>query len=192
MSAIRSRKAIRTAAFVAALALASAPAWGAGQAPAGTGTIERGGGHISISELHVRAEVVPSVMLRFDQRSVSVKVTPADIRRGYVDLPEDALLSIEAGTVKPSLVVNFSPNGSAFSSVDLVTKDARTGAERARVLHWLEELRGAQGFSSLQEALRLTAGERTGTMMLISYRFRLAPGVRPGIYPLPMSVDIGL
>ena len=178
MSATRSRQAIRTAVLVAAAALTPAPAWAQG--------------HLAPTELQVGATVRPSVMLRFDQRSVSVKVTAADIRRGYVDLPEDAMLSVDAGSVKPRLVVDFSPNGSAFSSVDLVTKDMRTGAERVRALHWLEDLRGAQAGASLQEALRLTASEHTGTMMLISYRFRLAPGVRPGTYPLPMSVDIGL
>jgi len=179
MSATRSRQAIRTTAFVAALALAPAPAWAQGFAPPGA--------------LQVRVTVRPSVMLRFDQRSVSVKVTPADIRRGYVDLPEDALLSIDAGIVKPVLVVDFSPSGSAFSSVELVTRNLRTGAERVRALNWLQALRGAKaGSPSLNDALRLTAAAQTGTMTLISYRFRLAPGVRPGTYPLPMSVDIGL
>ena len=151
-----------------------------------------GGGHLSTTELNVRVKVEPSVMLRFDQRSVSVKVTEADIRRGYVDLPEDALLSIDAGYVKPLLVVDFSPSGSAFASVDMVTKDLRTGAERVRALEWLQELRGAKGDASLHDALALTAAEQTASMILISYRFRLAPGVRPGTYPLPMSVDIGL
>ena len=178
MSATRSRQAVRTAILVAAAALTPAPARAQGFAPP--------------AQLQVRVRVEPSVMLRFDQRSVSVEVTPADIRRGYVDLPEDALLSIDAGTVKPLLMVDFSPSGSAFTSVDLVTQDLRTGAERVRALDRMQARQGPAGLAPRQQALALTAAEQAGTMMLISYRFRLAPGVRPGTYPLPMSVEIGL
>jgi hypothetical protein len=192
MSATRSRQAIRTAVFYTVVALASAQAWGAGRAPAAIGTIERGGGHISSTELRVTATVSPSVLLHFDQRSLKVHVTEADIKRGYVDLPEDAMLSIDAGAVKPRLVVDFSPSGSAFTSVDLMTTDLSTGAERERGLNWLEKVRAARGGSSPHKFLGLTDGERTGTMMLFSYRFRLAPGVRPGSYQLPVLVDIGL
>jgi len=152
----------------------------------------RAAGHMSHAALEVQAAVEPSVVLQLEQRAVRVTVSEADIARGYVDVPENALLSVNAGFLKPVLVVDFSPTGSVFTSVEVMTTDLRSAAQRLRGLDWLNDLRGTKGFTSLDEALRFTAAEQSGTMALIGYRFRLAAGVRPGSYPVPMTVNVGL
>jgi hypothetical protein len=152
----------------------------------------RAQGHMSHAALEVQAVVKPSVVLQLDQRAVRVTVSESDIARGYVDVSENALLSVNAGFLKPVLVVDFSPTGSVFTSVEIMTTDLRSAAQRLRGLDWLNDLRGTKGFSSLDEALRYTGAEQSGTMALIGYRFRLAAGVRPGSYPVPMTVNVGL
>lgn len=171
-------------------------------------------GHVAQTTLYVQAAVKPSVVLRLEHAAAQVSVSQADIARGYVDLPEGSLLSVNAGFLKPVLVVDFSPSGSAFASVEVRTADVRRVARRGEVspAEVAEELNalpatgtgrpagpGAPGvepelksISSVDDALRMAAAYESGTTTLISYRFRLANGVRPGTYPVPMTVNVGL
>ncbi|MGA8050140.1 MAG: hypothetical protein WCA09_08175 [Burkholderiales bacterium] len=177
-------------------------------------TQARAAGHVTQTTLFVQAAVKPSVVLRLEHFAAQVSITQADIARGYVDLPESSLLSVNAGFLKPVLVVDFSPSGSAFSSVEVRTADVRgvvrrVDVSRAEVAEELNALPatgsgrpggpGAPGvepelrsISSVDDALRMAAAYESGTTTLISYRFRLANGVRPGTYPVPMTVNVGL
>lgn len=180
-------------------------------------TQARAAGHLAHTTLFVQAAVKPSVVLRLEHAAAQVSVTQADIARGYVDLPEGSLLSVNAGFLKPVLVVDFSPSGSAFASVEVRTADVRSVARRTRGVdvspsELAEELNalpatgtgrpagpGAPGvepelksISTVDDALRMAAAYESGTTTLISYRFRLADGVRPGTYPVPMTVNVGL
>lgn len=140
----------------------------------------RAAGHLAQTTLRVRATVEPSVVLRLEHAAAQVTVSQADIARGYVDLPESSLLSVDAGFLKPILVVDFSPSGSAFASVEVKAAQL-TGAG--------PEL---NGLASVEELTREAAAQKIGTTTLISYRFRLANGVRPGRYPIPMTINVGL
>ena len=140
----------------------------------------RAAGHLAQTTVQVRATVEPSVVLRLEHAAAQVTVSQADIARGYVDLPESSLLSVNAGFLKPVLVVDFSPNGSAFSSVEVKTAEL-PGVER--------ELKA---LSSVDDVTRMAAAQENGSTTLISYRFRLTEGVRPGRYPVPMTLNVGL
>ena len=167
--------------------------------------------------LAVSAEVSPSAVLRIEQRPTQIWVSEADIARGYVDLPAGSLLSLNAGSLKPLVVVDFSPSGSAFESVELRTQSVSglaygdpghyvpvvapsavvnslppSGAVSASRLPALDLGSELKTIAAATDANRLPADLIAGTTMLVTYRFKLAEHVRPGSYPVPMTVNVGL
>jgi hypothetical protein len=154
----------------------------------------RAAGHVATTVLEVRAAVVPSVVLSLENSAAQVSISEADIARGYIDLPESSLLSVNAGFLNPVLVVDFSPSGSPFKSVEMVTVDLRSLVRRTQVLEDSPIVLAGElkAIPSLADATRLVAALESGSATLISYRFRLADDVQPGTYPIPMTVNVGL
>jgi hypothetical protein len=177
----------------------------------------RAAGHVAQTTMQVQATVKPSVVLRLQDAPAQVTVSQADIARGYVDLPQSSLLSVDAGLLKPVLMVDFSPSGSVFAAVEVRTAELASVSRRASgggaspgdVAEELNALPatglgrpsgpGAPGveqdlktLSSVQDIARIVAAQESGNTTLISYRFRLASGVRPGRYPVPMIINVGL
>jgi hypothetical protein len=137
---------------------------------------------------------VPSVVLSLENSAAQVSISEADIARGYIDLPESSLLSVNAGFLNPVLVVDFSPSGSPFKSVEMVTVDLRSLVRRTQVLEDSPIVLAGElkAIPSLADATRLVAALESGSATLISYRFRLADDVQPGTYAIPMTVNVGL
>lgn len=67
--------------------------------------------------LQVRAEVRPSVVLRIETRDAEIRVSEADVARGYVDVTAGGVVQVETGRAVPAAVLEFDPSGGPFRSV---------------------------------------------------------------------------
>jgi hypothetical protein len=69
--------------------------------------------------LNVRAEVRPSAVLRVEARAAEIRISEADVARGYVDVPAAGVVHVEAGGVIPVAVLDFDPSSGPFRSVSI-------------------------------------------------------------------------
>src|SRR5436309_14805693 len=90
---------MRLLAFALCLALAAFPAAAAESGKKAFGVIA------------VKANVQPSVVVKYEFKGLQLSATGEDIARGHIDLPESALLSVNAGKLAPLSVVGFVPDG---------------------------------------------------------------------------------
>jgi len=91
------------------------------------------------SVLQVHAEVSPSAVLRIETRDVEIRVSEADLARGYVEVPTEGMVRVEAGRATPAAVLEFDPSGGPFRSMAIggsagqatyrlgIAEDARPG-----------------------------------------------------------------
>ncbi len=100
----------------------------------------------------------------------TLAVAAADVARGYVDVPAGTRFSV--ATTGDGYVVDVVPRLALFSAVEI-----RLGALRAYL--------GADGGTLVARGRpRRDAGAE------IHYRFRLAGGVAPGVYPFPLDLVV--
>jgi hypothetical protein len=126
--------------------------------PASADTGKKAFGLISVA-----ANVQPTAVLKFQSKTVQLTVTPEDIARGYIELPASSLLSVNAGNLRPNVVVDFTPTQGAFKSLEIRTHGAFTAASGQT--------------SKTSEAV-------------LSYRINLADQAKPGRYPMPLTVRV--
>jgi hypothetical protein len=136
----------------------------------------------STSVVVVSAAVRPSAVFNFDVKTAPLAITSEDISAGYVELPATSFLTTRTGHRDPEVFIEFMPVAGVFRSVEIKTangwqpalrrEDARTVAANS------DDAVGAE-----------TAADTTTA---ISYRLNLAPGVPPGSYALPMTLNINL
>jgi len=123
-------------------------------------------GKRAVGFLGVRASVQPSAAVKLDFKSTQIVVTDGDISRGYVELPASSVVSVQAGGLVPEIVMDFTPMPDAFKSMEI------------RAAH--------------SSAAAGGTAERRLPETSLSYRFNLADGARPGLYPLPLTFNVTL
>lgn len=110
-----------------------------------------------------------TMVLEYQQ--MAIDITGADVSRGYVDVPGGSRFAVAT-------------SGRAGYAVDLVTKVAIFTAVRVHSATASADL-GADGGT-------LVAGRVAGVHAReeLSYRFMLAPSVKPGRYPFPLFLAV--
>jgi len=84
----------------------------------------------NITNLSVSAIVRPATLLRFEGGSVELRVSAADITRGYVDVPAQAQLTIVSGKDVRGVVnvtVDFEPHPEVFRSIQVSARPNGNG-----------------------------------------------------------------
>jgi hypothetical protein len=118
--------------------------------------------------LSVSATVMARAMATTEYQSPELVITAADIARGYVDVPRATRLQVRTNSANGYLLV-FESTQPLFTEVQV------SGAG--------EQVSIASGNGWVLEPFTATT-----VSMVLSYRFSLAPGVRPGSYAWPLSV----
>ena len=150
---------------LAALAALPSTTWGTGQAK---------------GPFNVHAEVSPSAVLKFDFKATAVRVREADLARGYVDINGSSYISLNTGRVVPVVVIDFRPGESVFKSVEVrVENAARAGATSGAL----------PGKPPTPPDMVDEPRERVNAL---NYRFNLGERARPGVYFVPLTLNIGL
>jgi hypothetical protein len=115
--------------------------------------------------LSVGVHVRPSAAFKLD--TAQLAISDADVARGYVELPAGSRLSMSAGRIRPTVLLDFSPGMGPFKSVEI----------------WAEDLWYAREETSQARAVTVTA---------LSFRFNLTGKAAPGRHELPLILNIDL
>jgi len=124
-----------------------------------------------MAALQVSAVVCPSAHIEASFQASSLTVTPADVARGYVDVPEASQFTV----VTPkggNYAVDFHAQSNLFRSVSVDGLGAPVTL-------------GADGGTVSQAGAGLG-----GVASTLSYRFELDPGVQPGVYEWPLMLAV--
>src|SRR2546426_777053 len=182
---------MRLLAFALCLALAASPAAAAESGKKAFGVIT------------VMANVQPSVVVKYEFKTLQLSVTGEDIARGYIDLPASALLSVNAGKLAPLIVVDFVPV-EGLKYVSIRSKETKVAA--TELLDRLPAPGAGKPTSEDLDLLRTrlrTLGEfgphkpmampsSSASEAVLSYRIHFAGQARPGNYSVPLTVNITL
>ncbi len=117
----------------------------------------------------VNAVVLPLTTLNVLKRPNELTVTRADVKRGYVRVPEAFLIELNNNT-REGCLLSFEAHGLPFqgAAVDVMGRDILLGPEGGQVL--------------LPVTGRITIS--------LSFRFILAKETQPGTYEWPFSLSI--
>lgn len=117
-------------------------------------------------------KVVIPVMLRVHTVSQDreLSVTPADVERGYVDVPRATRLEVTSNSAGGLLV--------------------RLGFDRTLLSRVRASLAGQALEADSSQSLPLHAAKLVGAPLEVGYRLYLAPGTRPGTYAWPVSLAL--
>ncbi len=121
------------------------------------------------STMKVSANVLPYLRLQVLKQAPTLDVTPEDVARGYIDVP--AATDLMARTNDPNgFSLSFDARSSVFRKAQVtgLVNGLEIGPDGGLV---------HQPFTGKQMLMRL------------SYRFFLAPEVRPGSYPWPLQIS---
>jgi hypothetical protein len=77
------------------------------------------GGGVGMGFLNVSAVMQPSAVLLLDMKALSFSISPADIERGYVDVPAGSFVRVSSGRVVPQVVIEFDPSEGPFKGLSL-------------------------------------------------------------------------
>ena len=163
----------------------------------------------------VRAMVSPTVAMKFESGSTKLSVTEEDIARGYIDVPGTSRLTLNSDKSAQQLAnvsVDYEPNASGFSSVQLATRTLPTGERNsdttlAGIINALpatasgrssDEAPGdAQG--DAQGDARSKAGDEAAepgrvrsSVTSLGYRLTLPKGIKPGDISVPLTLNLQL
>jgi len=156
------------------------------------------------SVLPISVEVTPSGVFRFETRRPLIEVSEADLERGYIEIAAGSLLHVQAGRLTPIVVADFMPEAGPFKSVEMRTDTGwlAAGADASRLrkldLSLLDALppsgavRPQDPAAALAPALSTAAPTPPAVSAAVSYRFNLAEEAAPGVYPLPLTLNINL
>ncbi|ABA89302.1 repeat-containing protein [Syntrophotalea carbinolica DSM 2380] len=150
-----------TAVLSAILAFTAVHDADAGKIPA-----SRSGG----AELRVSATVLPFAALKVSNRSQVLRVTEADISRGYIDVSEGSSIEVRSNS-RDGYYLSFECFESAVKQVrvDGLGKPAVFG--------------GGSGVVPMSMDARMVS-------MQLSYRFILSDEIHAGVYPWPLTVAV--
>jgi hypothetical protein len=135
------------------------------------GSIASAGAKEVHAELSVSATVRAVANIDLQSTPVALELSASDVRRGYIDVPQPTQLIVRSN----------SQNGFAL---DVLTVAPIFSAMVIQGLDSNLEL-GADGGSVVQRWQRPQA-----VNLSLRFRFALAPGVTPGIYPWPVRMAV--
>ena len=117
--------------------------------------------------LSVGVHVRPSAVFKLHLNNAQLDISDADVARGYVELAAGSRLSMSAGRIRPTVLVDFVPGMGPFKSVEISSEDLWYAAEEI----WQHR------------AVSVTA---------LSFRFNLIGKAAPGRHELPLVLNIDL
>lgn len=123
-------------------------------------------------EMQVSAVVRKHASLQVLHQPASVRITEADVARGYVDVPAPVQVAIRSNTAEGYMLV-FDNHGAFFRQARVrgLASDVQVGSAGGLVAQ------PATGYGMSQVTLAL------------AFRFELAPTTREGVYPWPMQLS---
>lgn len=124
-------------------------------------------------QLNVTANVLKRASLKVLAQPASVVITPADISRGYVDVPNPAHLAIRNNSAE-GYVLDFASEGDFIGRIHI------TGLGN-------EVQMGPAGGMVPQSGATSPA---VNTMVALTFRFMLSDAAKPGTYPWPMRLSV--
>jgi hypothetical protein len=121
--------------------------------------------------MQVSAVVIANIKVRTERQVAQLKITDADLARGYVDVPAASRFVVSTNS-RTGYRMEFYPIGDLFESVQIEGLDnpARLGADGGTIVQ-----RGAPHLNTTHE---------------LNYRFTLRAGVQPGNYQWPLLLSV--
>ena len=124
----------------------------------------------SAAQMNVSVQVISRTILTIDAQPATVNVTPDDVARGYVDVPQVVAFRVLSNS-RDGYSLTFHPVSYPFSAAEV-----RWGAQAAVV-------EGGDWMSSLSHPY-----QHGGSAGSLAVRLRLSSGVEPGSYAWPLQV----
>ena len=124
----------------------------------------------STAQISVSVRVIARTILTIDAQPATVNITPDDVVRGYVDVPQAVAFRVRSNS-REGYSLTFQPVSFPFSAAEV-----RWGAQTATV-------EGSEWMSSLTHPY-----QQGGSVGSLAVRLRLASGVEPGSYTWPLQV----
>lgn len=122
------------------------------------------------AEIAVSVTVMARTLIDAESSPQQLEVSAADVARGYVEVP-GAIQLLVTNTNRRGYLLSVWPQVQVFSTVMV-----RNGDSQAEL--------GADG----GEILERRWGKRLP--LALDFRFMLAPGVKPGVYPWPVKLQV--
>lgn len=121
--------------------------------------------------LAVSATVIANARLQASHQLTQLRISPADIARGYVEAPAASRFSVATNS-RSGYRIEFNPMGDFFESVQVagLGKVVRLGADGGTIVQ-----RGPLPPNLTHE---------------LSFRFTLRPNTLPGTYPWPLQLAV--
>ncbi len=121
----------------------------------------------SSAQMNVSVQVIARTILTVEAQPASVEVSPADVARGYVEVPQAVAFRVRSNAAN-GYTVQFEPVAAPFARAEVTWENAvaTVGADGT----WLTR--------------PYQQGTTTGTM---NVRLTLASGTQPGSYAWPLS-----
>lgn len=123
----------------------------------------------STASMPVSAHVIARAVVSVERDLGGVHVTPADLERGFVDLPAPVELRVRTNS-RRGYVLQFNNLSEAFTAIELRGNDVRI-------------------YVAEESYLQRTAVAGGGDRLVLSARVWLRPGSTPGRYDVPMMVQ---
>lgn len=154
-----------------------------------------------MSIVSVRAVVRPATAMKFEFESSKLHITEEDIARGYIDVPGTSHLTINGDinrTQFANVIIDFEPNPSGFSSIQLNTRTLANGERDSNASPGgiVNPRPVTEAITSQERQEAPDAYERTGLgrasslTTSINYRLMLPKGSNPGDLSVPLLVNL--
>jgi hypothetical protein len=125
----------------------------------------------SRAAMQVSVMVVANAKIQSSYQATQLKISEADVARGYVEIPGASRFSVATNS-RTGYLMEFQPVGNIFQSVQVA------GLGNAVQL-------GADGGAIVQRGPSSPALTHE-----LSFRFTLAPNTSPGLYPWPLQLSV--
>ena len=122
------------------------------------------------SQMNVSVQVIARTILTIDAQPAAVNITPDDVVRGYVDVPQSVAFSVRSNS-REGYALTFQPVSFPFAAAEV-----RWDGQIAKIEggDWMPLLRHPY--------------QQGGSAGNLAVRLRLASGVEPGSYAWPLRV----
>lgn len=122
------------------------------------------------ASLSVSVVVLPRAVMSMEAEPASLEITAADIARGYLDVPRATRARVRTNS-PGGWLLQFDVGRGPFRSLEVSGLGARTHVSSAR--GWVIRPFPPSHMESLE----------------LGYRFLLAEGAQPGVYPWPVALS---
>jgi hypothetical protein len=122
------------------------------------------------AQMNVSVQVIARTILTIDAQPATVNITPDDVLRGYVDVPQAVAFNVRSNS-RQGYALTFQPVSFPFSAAEV-----RWGSQTATI-------EGGDWMPTLAHPY-----QQGGSVGTLAVRLRLASGVEPGSYAFPVRV----